>query len=96
MQITEYQHGCTYVYYSLIGTLGEDKPPSRFSPESGSLYCLHPDRRVTKHVERISISNGLAWSPDRRTMYYNDTLTRCVDAFDYDVKSGSIGMCLSK
>ncbi|MEN9415054.1 MAG: hypothetical protein RLZ62_1358, partial [Bacteroidota bacterium] len=35
-------------------------------------------------------SNGLAWSNDHRTMYYIDTPTFEVAAFDYDIATGSI------
>jgi sugar lactone lactonase YvrE len=38
----------------------------------------------------VTISNGIAWSPDDTVMYYTDTPTRDVDAFDYDAESGAI------
>ena len=41
-------------------------------------------------VEDITVSNGLAWSADRGTMYYIDTPTRCVFAFDFDLDTGVI------
>lgn len=57
---------------------------------SGSLYSLAPDGRVTKLLGRIRISNGLAWSPDHRIMYFIDTPTREVKAFDYNLETGGI------
>jgi sugar lactone lactonase YvrE len=41
-------------------------------------------------LEGVSISNGLAWSPDERTLYFVDTWTRSIDAFDYDIVAGDI------
>lgn len=68
------------------GTMGISE-----APELGSLYRIESGARVTRAVERVTISNGLAWSPDARTMYYVDSPTRRVDAFDFDPASGTLG-----
>jgi sugar lactone lactonase YvrE len=57
---------------------------------SGSLYRLDPDHSVHRMVSGVTISNGLVWTADRRTMYYIDTPNRTVDAFAYDLDSGAI------
>jgi len=57
---------------------------------NGSLYSLSPDKQITKLLGGIRISNGLAWSPDYRTLYYIDTPTREVKSFDYDLQTGQI------
>ncbi len=50
----------------------------------GSLYRINAQGwEATRRVAEVSISNGLAWSPDGLTMYYIDSPTRRVDAFDY-------------
>ena len=59
-------------------------------PGAGTLYRLDPDLRVTPMVRGTSISNGLDWSPDARTMYYIDSTTRQVDRFAFDLDSGTI------
>ena len=38
----------------------------------------------------VSISNGIVWSRDQRTMYYVDTGRNDVRAYDYDLDSGAI------
>jgi sugar lactone lactonase YvrE len=65
------------------GTMAHDA-----RPEAGSLYRLDPGGAVTRILERVTISNGIGWSPDSRTMYYVDSLTYAVDAFDYDLATG--------
>jgi sugar lactone lactonase YvrE len=57
---------------------------------SGSLYSLSPAGQIRKLFVGIHISNGLDWSPDYKTLYYIDTPTRSVQAFVYDLASGSI------
>jgi sugar lactone lactonase YvrE len=59
--------------------------------EAGSLYCLDTDYTVRRVLEGVTCSNGIAWSLDSSTMYYVDTPTQRVDAFDYDRDTGRIG-----
>jgi sugar lactone lactonase YvrE len=60
------------------------------APGLGSLYRVDAAWRIDRLLDRVSISNGLAWSGDARTMYYIDSPTRRVDAFDFDVANGAI------
>jgi sugar lactone lactonase YvrE len=57
----------------------------------GSLYVLEAGGKARKALAGVSISNGIVWSLDNTTMYYIDTPTQRVDAFDYDLDSGAIG-----
>jgi len=56
----------------------------------GSLYCLDTDLRVRKVLDGVSISNGIVWSSDSKTMYYINTPVKKVWAFDYDMKTGEV------
>jgi sugar lactone lactonase YvrE len=38
-------------------------------PDAGSLYRFDPDGSVTRHLTGLTISNGLDWTADGRTMY---------------------------
>ena len=57
---------------------------------SGSLYRLDADGSVTKVLGEIAISNGIAWSLDNRCMYYIDSGSQQVVAYDYDIHTGGI------
>lgn len=57
---------------------------------AGNLYVLDSDLQFTRKLSGVSISNGLAWTPDARTMYYIDTPTQAVAAFDYDPATAEI------
>jgi sugar lactone lactonase YvrE len=55
---------------------------------AAALYRLATDRSVDVVLERLTISNGLDWSPDGSLVYYNDTATGQVDVFDYSREDG--------
>ena len=68
----------------LAGTmdLGEADP-------LGTLYSFD-GKSITTLLSNVTISNGMAWSVDHKTLYYIDTPTREVRAFDYDLDTGAI------
>lgn len=65
------------------GTMGDGSTPN------GTLYRLDPDLTVTPVVDGLKISNGLAWTADGKTMYFIDSMSYGIDAFDYDVDTGA-------
>ncbi|XP_061572214.1 regucalcin isoform X2 [Cololabis saira] len=75
----------------LAGTMGKEERPGQVQRKQGSLFSLDRDLSVTKHLSQVDISNGMDWSLDNRTFFYIDSLSRTVDAFDYDLDSGHLG-----
>jgi sugar lactone lactonase YvrE len=57
---------------------------------NGSLYRVDPDGSVTTMLGDIIVSNGIAHSPDNRTLYLTDTRRFCTWAFDLDRAAGTI------
>ena len=68
------------------GSMAYDKKPG-----AAALYRLDPDRSVHVVLEKVTVSNGLDWSPDGSFAYYNDTHTGRVDIFDYESDAGLSG-----
>jgi sugar lactone lactonase YvrE len=69
----------------LAGTMDRNE-----KEDSGALYSLSRQGKLRRMLSHARISNGLAWSPDGRTMYFIDTPTRKVMAFDYDLDTGRL------
>jgi sugar lactone lactonase YvrE len=67
------------------GTMAYD-----FTPGTAALYRLDADFTVTTALNRVTLSNGLDWTDDDRTMYYIDSLAHGIDAFDFDSREGTI------
>jgi L-arabinonolactonase len=57
---------------------------------TGRLFRLDPDLRCRTMDEGFIVSNGIAWSPDDRTMYFGDSRAETVWAYDFDVDDGEI------
>jgi sugar lactone lactonase YvrE len=58
--------------------------------KAGALYRLDPDGTVHKMIDNVGTSNGIVWSLDYTKMYYIDTPTRKVMAWDYNNDTGDI------
>jgi sugar lactone lactonase YvrE len=54
------------------------------------LFRLDPDGGVQVMETGVTISNGLGWSPDDRTMYYSDSGHGVIYAYDFDPTTGDI------
>ena len=62
-------------------------PYDQGSPRA-AFYRYDADGGIHLIFAGVTISNGVAWSADGERMYYIDTPTQRVDAFDYDPAAG--------
>ncbi len=67
-----------------VGTIFEPRDPPK-----AALYCFDGGV-LLRRADGITVSNGLAFSPDGRTMYWSDTKAHAVYAFDFDGHDGSL------
>ncbi|SFQ55215.1 SMP-30/gluconolactonase/LRE family protein [Parafilimonas terrae] len=56
----------------------------------GNFYMVDTDLSIHKKLENVSISNGLAWNADNTILYYINTPTNYIFAFDFDIETGAI------
>jgi sugar lactone lactonase YvrE len=66
-----------------VGTLDDARQPD------AALYRW-ANGRLERMVRGITVSNGLAHSPDGRTMYWSDTAAHRIACFDFDGSDGSL------
>ena len=56
---------------------------------SARLYSLDPSFTLKVLEENIIVSNGPCWSPDRSILYFADTWSGEIWAYDYDIVTGA-------
>ncbi|KAI1610455.1 regucalcin [Exophiala viscosa] len=78
---------------------GANKLPASHGEPIGRLWRYDPDGTLHLMETGIICGNGLAWSPDNKTMYFNDSVAMMVFAYDIDLESGSISnkrLCIDR
>jgi sugar lactone lactonase YvrE len=70
------------------GSMFEAPPHS--NEFTGALYRLDADLSCHRMVEGVGCSNGLAFSPDSKIMYFADSQAGFVWQFDFDPSTGDI------
>jgi sugar lactone lactonase YvrE len=54
-----------------------------------TLYSVERGK-IRDHARPVTVSNGVAFSSDNRTVYHADTTTHKIMAYDFDVEAGNI------
>ena len=70
-----------------VGSM-DDRPDKQ---ASGILWRVRPDGGVERRRDGLVVSNGLAWSPDGRTMWHSDSRRALLDIADFDPLTGAVG-----
>ncbi|XP_047034705.1 regucalcin-like [Helicoverpa zea] len=72
------------------GTKGRQKGNVVMHDEGALYSIIAPDFTPKVQLKPVSISNGLVWSLNNTIMYYIDSLSRKIEAFDFDLVKGRI------
>jgi sugar lactone lactonase YvrE len=57
---------------------------------NGALYRVDPNGRVHRMLDGVIVSNGIAFAPDGRTLYFTDTRRHTMWRFDLDLDDGTL------
>ena len=57
----------------------------------GVLFRLDPDLSLHRLLAPVTIPNGIGWNLEDDTMYFTDSATNKIFAFDFDAATGAIG-----
>ena len=72
------------------GRLGLGTMNFNCKKDAGSLYCIDKNLSITKKLTALTISNGMAWSPDNKVFYFIDSATYKIDAYLFDLETAGI------
>jgi D-xylonolactonase len=64
--------------------------PKKTPEPLAKLFCIDTNGRGKVLDEGFYLSNGLGFSPDGQTLYFADSIARCVFAYDYDSLQGAV------
>ncbi|MBS1975113.1 MAG: SMP-30/gluconolactonase/LRE family protein, partial [Bacteroidetes bacterium] len=85
-----YRHRCNDGKVDSSGRLWVGTMHMDFKEGAGSLYCLSQSFGLKKKLSGLTISNGMAWSPDNKLLYFIDSPTNKVQSFLFDERTGDI------
>ncbi len=71
------------------------------SRPNASVYKVNEQGETIKMIDSVTISNGIVWTKDTKTMYYIDTPSANIMAYDFDpdtstISNGRVAVKVSK
>ena len=69
-----------------VGTIYEPR-----DKQAAQMFCLERGKLRLVWSGGMTVSNGLGFSPDQRTLYHADTTTHRIDRYPFDAATGALG-----
>ena len=63
---------------------------AKFANPNGSIFSLDTSLKCSVIEPAIGCTNGPCFSPDNRTFYCSDSVSRTIAAYDYDLAKGTV------
>ena len=74
---------------TMMNNLGPNGEDMTITAASGALWCVNPDLSFRKVIADITITNGVVWSPDSRTLYVADSALQVIHSYDFNLADGT-------
>ena len=74
-----------------LGVMFDPLPGVRSPPLPSALHSFRADEGFRPQPDAAELHNGIAWSPDNRTLYLSHSNGGRVIAFDFDPDAGTLG-----
>jgi sugar lactone lactonase YvrE len=68
-----------------VGTIYEPR-----DQQAAQMFCLERGKTRLVWSGGMTVSNGLGFSPDQRTLYHADTTTHRIDRYAFDLEAGTV------
>lgn len=68
----------------------EENKGKEFPDKKAALYCIDTNLEVNQVKDKLILSNGLEWDPDKGVLYHVDSAKQSIFHIEYDEKSKSI------
>jgi len=72
---------------TMLNNFGDDGDIPIDRP-TGSIYCVEPDLSWRAVDSGFWIPNTVAWNPDDSILYFGDSVTQQIYAYDFDLETG--------
>lgn len=73
-----------------MGRLWISTTELKHKTDDGALYCVDQNAKVSKKLDKLSISNGMAWTADNKRLYHTDSVTGAIKSYFYDELTGDL------
>ena len=72
------------------GTLWIGALNKKLKPNSGSLYSIGKEMKFKHQIGNLTVSNGITWTKDNKTMYFIDSPSQEVKSYNFDLINNEI------
>ncbi|ATP56147.1 regucalcin [Pedobacter ginsengisoli] len=73
-----------------MGRLWISTTELKHKADAGALYCVDKNTKVSEKMDKLSISNGMAWTADNKRLYHTDSITGAIKSYLYDELAGDL------